>query len=243
MRLSSVFAGVSVAFLLTIVATSHAHAANPAALSVNGIRLYMSPQQALDALKARSVPNVQVIKVGCYRDVAAAIAHSKDPRQITIDPHCIGAIRSATTQVKFIEDYPTHPGSMRAYSIEYIGSSGDADVFKTLLRNRYGPPTLTWDDKESWCAAPPGPIKEIYAPVFSDPCGINEMPISVGPDLNGTISDLGTLNAEYPAIALEVSVDSPLRIELHDKRFAYIRNGSLVRAQDAAIKRATRLPF
>jgi hypothetical protein len=228
---------------LTAVPTGNAQAANPADFSVAGVRLYMTPPQVLAALTARNVRKIQVIRTGCYRDVATAITRAKDPGQITIDPHCIGAIRSATTQIAFIEDYPLHPGAMRVYSIEYTGTSGDADAFKALLRNRYGAPTWSWDDKESWCAAPPGPIKEMFAPIFSDPCGVNEMPIQFGPDLNGTIGDIGTLNTAYPAIALEASIDSPLRLELHDKRFAYIRSRALLNAQDAAIRRATRIPL
>ncbi len=243
MRACSAFAAIAGALLVTVVATGHAQAASPANFSVSGVRLYMSPQQVVAALRGQNVRNVRLILTGCYRDVAVAIAHAKDPRQITIDPHCIGAIRSDTTQVAFIEDYPLHPGTMRAYSVEYTGMSGDAGVFKALLGSRYGPPTWTWDDKESWCAAPSGPIKGMLAPVFSDPCGVNEMPTRFGPDLTGTIPDIGTLNAAYPAIALEASIDSPLRIELHDKRFAYVRTGALVSAQNAAIKRATRIPF
>jgi succinyl-CoA synthetase alpha subunit len=113
-----VFTGVSIASLLIVVPMSHAHAANPAGFSVVGIRLYMTSQQVLDALNVRNTRNVHVIQAGCYRDVATAIAHAKDPRQLTIDPHCIGAIRTATTQVAFIEDYPLHPGTMRAYQFQ-----------------------------------------------------------------------------------------------------------------------------
>lgn len=214
---------------------SLANSLNPAGFTVAGMRLEMTPQQILAVLKQRHDKVTNIEKVGCLKDTVAGIRSAKDPRQPTVDPHCTGVIDSETAHIAFIEDYPAHPGVMRAYSIHFR-LKGDPETLLRALKSHYGEPSWSYNygGMMAWCG--PKPVPKLIMPALN-PCASNE-PMAE-PHLDGSLGDAGTVNNAIGSVGLSLGAD----LHLYDWGFASARNQALIQAQNAAIQAATKINF
>jgi hypothetical protein len=182
-------------------------------VDIKGFALQMTPEQVQDRMAALKAQDPQAEISGGHADCeseALARLRGQSPQ-----PTCQSTLLIYTSDyslhVDFIEDFPSHPGVSRAYTIQLLQSNlnttADQRAFRDLVLSKYGRPSYVDNSgMEMW-----------YCPVTS-----------ARPHCSQSWNNFGDEPNAFPD--LWVVVGNPSHVQLSDWRYHSIRQRAIGKA-------------